>query len=328
MGQPRTRASAVQQGSAHDAAQGSAPAGDATLDLQTDGRRKYPRSRLLASSAERGWRTLGAELRCHPPGRIISCAQDCVEIVIAVSGSDDGLVIRAGAGRQEQARPVTGAIWLAPTGVGREDIVLTAPMPKALHLYLPLRQFDTLADRYSLPRSLARSIQYVGGLDDALIRQIGAALLAEVNHETATGRMFAETASLMLAARLIHGYAAKGLHEGGAGAPTPLDSVRLQRVLDCIEQHLEQEITVATLAEQAHLSAFHFTRMFTAALGVPPYRYVSRRRLEAAMAMLARGKLPLSEVAHRSGFSSQASFTRAFRRATGMAPGAYRRLMR
>ncbi len=64
--------------------------------------------------------------------------------------------------------------------------------------------------------------------------------------------------------------------------------------------------------------------MFTAAIGIPPYRYVGRRRLESAMTMLAIGKLPLHEIAHRSCFSSQAGFTRAFRRATGMTPGEYR----
>jgi AraC family transcriptional regulator len=44
--------------------------------------------------------------------------------------------------------------------------------------------------------------------------------------------------------------------------------------------------------------------------------------------MIAAGKLPLSEIAFRSGFSSQASFTRAFRRATGTSPGEYRRQAR
>ena len=107
-----------------------------------------------------------------------------------------------------------------------------------------------------------------------------------------------------------------------------LDSARFRRVLDFIDRHLEEKITVAGLADLANLSAFHFTRMFTAAVGVPPYRYVSRRRLENAMAMLAIGKLPLCEIAHRSRFSSQAGFNRAFRRATGMTPGEYRRLNR
>jgi AraC family transcriptional regulator len=47
-------------------------------------------------------------------------------------------------------------------------------------------------------------------------------------------------------------------------------------------------------------------------------------RLEAAMAEVAAGKSPLAQIALNANFSSQASFTRAFRRATGMTPGEYR----
>jgi AraC family transcriptional regulator len=65
--------------------------------------------------------------------------------------------------------------------------------------------------------------------------------------------------------------------------------------------------------------------MFAGAMGVPPYKYVSRRRLDRAVSMLAAGELSLSEIAFRSGFSSQTSFTRAFRRTMGVAPGEYRR---
>ena len=137
-----------------------------------------------------------------------------------------------------------------------------------------------------------------------------------------------ETSSLMLAARLAHDYAESNFVDGRIGRAYQLDNASLRRVLDHIEQHLEDEITVAGLAVQAHLSEFHFTRMFTAAVGIPPQRYVSRRRLENAMALLAAGRLPLSEIAFRSGFSSQASFNRAFRRVTGMTPGEYRRHLR
>jgi AraC family transcriptional regulator len=47
-------------------------------------------------------------------------------------------------------------------------------------------------------------------------------------------------------------------------------------------------------------------------------------RLEKAMADIAAGKLSLAEIAFKAGFSSQASFTRAFYRATGLTPGEYR----
>jgi AraC family transcriptional regulator len=102
----------------------------------------------------------------------------------------------------------------------------------------------------------------------------------------------------------------------------------LRRVLAYVEEHLAEDITVADLANVACLSIFHFTRAFAAATGVPPHRYVSRRRLETAKAMIATGRASLSEIAHDCRFSSESSFTRAFRRATGVTPAQYRRTLR
>jgi AraC family transcriptional regulator len=298
------------------------------MNVMPDGQGKYPRSTLLMSSADRGWSTISAELRAHPAGLIRSAHQPNVEIVLAICAEADGFVVRTGSARQEQTRATPGAIWLVPSDIGREEIALTAPMPRALHLYLPTQQFTLLAKQYGFSRSPIYSLQYLGGLRDTLIQQIGEALLAELATETTTGRMLAETSSLMLAAWLAHRYSDGSFVKADNERPQRLDKIRLRRVLDYIELHLEEEITVSALAELANLSAFHFIRMFTATLGVPPFRYVSRCRLERAMSMLADGTLPLVQIAHRSGFASQASFNRAFRRAVGMTPGEYRRLLR
>jgi AraC family transcriptional regulator len=287
-----------------------------------DGQRKYPRSRLLLSSSDRGWTTLSAELRSHSAGRIVSIEQQSVEVVIAMARTE-GPVTRIGAGREQQTRPDAGTVWLVPTGVGPEEIVLSAPMPQTLHLYLPIRQFDLLADQYNLSKSLVRSVQYIGGLNDALITQVGASILHELSEQSATSRMVAEMGSLMLATRLIQQYVDHNLIDRITGGDRP-DHVRMRRVLDYVDEHLEEELTINDLARVAHLSEFHFARMFATAMGMPPQRYVSRRRLDSAMRMIGAGKLPLSEIAFRSGFSSQASFTRAFRRATNMTPGEFR----
>jgi AraC family transcriptional regulator len=297
--------------------------GPPSRDWRVDGQRKYPRSRLLLSSADRGWTTLSAELRYHSAGRIVSIEQQSVEVVIALAGTD-GPVTRIGAGRQEQTRPDAGTIWLVPTGVGLEEIVISAPMPKTLHLFLPIHQFDALADQYNLSEALVRSVQYVGGLNDELIRQVGASVLNELSEQTATSRMVAEMSSLMLATRLIQNYIDRNLINRITGAARSLEHARMRRVLDYIDQNLEEEFTVSDLARMANLSVFHFARVFANTMGMPPQRYVSQRRLESAKKMIGTGRLPLSEIAFRSGFSSQASFTRAFRRATNMTPGEFR----
>jgi len=96
-------------------------------------------------------------------------------------------------------------------------------------------------------------------------------------------------------------------------------------VIEYISAHIADDITITDLAGVAGLSIFHFARMFTLAVGVPPRRYIGRMRLERAMAEIARGRSSLAKIAFDARFSSQASFTRAFRRATGMSPGGYRR---
>ena len=104
-----------------------------------------------------------------------------------------------------------------------------------------------------------------------------------------------------------------------------LDPVRLRRVLDYIAANFRDDITLTDLAAVAGYSPFHFARKFSLATGVSPHRYISRIRLENAMAELAAAKLPLAEIALNAQFSSQASFTRAFHRTIGVTPREYRR---
>jgi AraC family transcriptional regulator len=237
-------------------------------------------------------------------------------------------VRRTGAGQLQETTPRTGTIWLTPTWVEDDETTITAPLPETMHLYLSTTLFDRLSDDFHLPGTPAHSIRYVAGVHDELIGQLALAIRSEMMNASAAGRMLIETASLMLAARLIHRYCDSGSCAPVAPVAHELDHGRLRRVLDHISAHLSDEITVADLARVACLSMFHFARMFTRAIGMPPHRYVSRMRLEKSMVEIMTGSLPLSQIAMNARFSSQASFTRAFRRATGLTPGEYRRRRR
>jgi AraC family transcriptional regulator len=295
------------------------------MTLRTHEVRKYPpTSALLASSVGLGWSAISVELRFHGVTEAPAIVPQHVEICLVVAGNENGLVRRTGAGFRQEATPKTGAIWLSPAGVGKE-IAITAPIPQTLHLYLPTALFDRLKDDFNLPAAPARSIRHAVGVGDEVIEQIGRSILSELTQETAAGRMYVEAASLTLAARLLQRHC-----DSGACAPTEcsvhrLDHARLRRVLDYIEARIEDDITLDDLAGIAGYSPFHFSRKFTLAMGISPHRYISRVRLESAMAALAMGKLPLAEIAFNAHFSSQASFTRAFHRATGTTPKEYRR---
>lgn len=296
------------------------------MDMQAHGFRKYPHAELLRSSQGRGWTELSAELRAHPASEMPGLVPQHMEVSIAVRGRHDGWVLRTGAGERQKTRPLPGAIWLSPVGIADTGIQVTRPLSGILHLYLPVARFQVLADEYDLPSASAHSIHYLAGLQDELIRALGLAVLAEIERETAAGRMLVETCSLMLAARIAHRYGDGWSVRMARPAGRKLDELRLRRVKDYIVAHLDEDMTVADLAAVANLSAYHFTRLFAAATGLPPHRYVSRQRLERAMSLLATGRMRLSEIALYCRFSSQASFNRAFRAALGMSPGQYRRL--
>jgi AraC family transcriptional regulator len=295
------------------------------MELQTHGAKKYGTSALLGSSAELGWSTISAELRSHGASETPSIAPQHTEICLVVNGNANSIVRRAGAGQCQHTVPRTGAISLTPIGIGDNQITITAPIPQTLHLYLSTALFNRLSDDFNLPVAPAHSIRYVGGIRDGVIQQIGSSILSELTNETAAGRIYVETASLTLAARLLQKYCDNGIYVSTESSTHGLEHGRLRRVLDYIAANIEDDITLADLAGIAGYSPFHFARKFAFAMGLPPHRYIGRMRMENAMAELAAGKLPLAEIALNAHFSSQASFTRAFRRATGMTPKQYQR---
>lgn len=96
----------------------------------------------------------------------------------------------------------------------------------------------------------------------------------------------------------------------------------LGRVLLAIHRAPEQPWTVESLAAQAYMSRTTFATRFSDAVGTPPLRYVARWRLHRAARALRRGAT-VFEAAADAGYASEASFSRAFKRETGVSPSEY-----
>lgn len=114
------------------------------------------------------------------------------------------------------------------------------------------------------------------------------------------------------------------LRDTAAGRPVYVG--RVNAVIDHIEAHLDEELTVERLAEVAHFSPFHFHRIFTAMTGETLGAFIGRLRLEhAANRLVAQPHRPIIDIALECGFGSPSSFSRAFREAYGMTPTRWRR---
>jgi AraC family transcriptional regulator len=136
----------------------------------------------------------------------------------------------------------------------------------------------------------------------------------------AGGRLFAESAAVMIAGLLVRGQA--GL---GPDRPGGLPAWRLKRLRDHIETHLDGDLGLADLAGLVGLSPDRFAHGFKASTGLSPHRYVIERRVQRAAELLATTSEPIAAIALAVGCSSQAHLTTLFRQVLGTTPGAYRR---
>lgn len=97
------------------------------------------------------------------------------------------------------------------------------------------------------------------------------------------------------------------------------------RALGRMHARLDHDWTLVELAREANMSRSSFAERFTALVGEPPMRYLASWRLQQARAELASTTDSIASISSRVGYSSEASFGRAFKRHHGSTPGAVRR---
>lgn len=104
----------------------------------------------------------------------------------------------------------------------------------------------------------------------------------------------------------------------------PVRDRQVERALELLNTDLARRWTVELMARAVGLSRPVFARRFLRALGLSPMRYLTRRRLQVAAALLLGSDAALAEVAARVGYRSEFAFSRAFRKQFQVPPGVYR----
>jgi AraC family transcriptional regulator len=165
-------------------------------------------------------------------------------------------------------------------------------------------------------------LRRVDNLADGRLGALVAAVNAERTAGFPSGRLFLDSVEQALAVALVNGYAVRHrsvqTHRGGLG------SARLRRIKEFVHARMEDEFTLAEMAQSVELSTAHFSRMFRKSTGESPHRFVLRHRVERAKELLRVAEARVLDVAVACGFKTQQHFARVFRRMCGVSPTEYR----
>jgi AraC family transcriptional regulator len=99
----------------------------------------------------------------------------------------------------------------------------------------------------------------------------------------------------------------------------------LQRAIDYMEDHLLDDLSIEDIAKQAHVSEFHFQRIFTILTDIPVGEYLRRRRLTLAAQELSHSESRIIDIALKYGYDTPESFSKAFRKLHGLTPSQARK---
>lgn len=102
------------------------------------------------------------------------------------------------------------------------------------------------------------------------------------------------------------------------------NDVEFIRLIDYMERHLADKITLETLAQLIHFNESYLIEQFKEAMGVPPMKYLNEMRMEKAKELLITTQKSITDVARETGFQSIHYFSRTFKKKENMTPHAYR----
>jgi AraC-like DNA-binding protein len=272
----------------------------------------------LRIDKSRSWQQLSAVVGGRPAGEGY-WRSDLFRVALNLSHIAEATV-RIENGPTQVVKPaVLRPLTFTPAGVG---MTLGTPILTACQIHQQPETYTNLASEIAAPVGLA-ALEPFCGIDDPEMARLVQAIADEIEGGFLDHLLVnaLNTALAVKIARHFHGSAVRLL------PPGRLSSARLRRVVDYIEAHLDDALSVTEMASIACLSPFHFSRCFKRSTGMGLHRYVVARRIERAQRLLLETEMPLVDVAAAAGFESQSSFTSRFRRELGVTPGGLRRRM-
>ncbi|MEO0965766.1 MAG: AraC family transcriptional regulator [Planctomycetota bacterium] len=216
-----------------------------------------------------------------------------------------------------------GTALLIPAGcVHAGRVTTTGPLRKTFCHFLTTTAEHVPALRLmQTPRCVSRQTgRRVAELTDAL--------LDEWSHARNARSLQAQSILLQIIVTFARSPAGHRIEPIGDAAPAAsaddaqYDTIR--DVIDHVQEHADQPLTLESLAAVAGWTPAHLTRTFRRLVGLPAMKYVERVRIRRACELLSATPDPVHAVATEVGYEDHAYFSRVFSRSTGVSPTAYR----
>lgn len=102
------------------------------------------------------------------------------------------------------------------------------------------------------------------------------------------------------------------------------NSAAIEEVVYYINAHLNEELSIAELAQMASFSEYHFIRVFSDVVGMTPRKYIINVRMDHAKYLLKNTALPITEIGFMIGYASESMFCSSFKKHAGVTPSEYR----
>lgn len=188
-------------------------------------------------------------------------------------------------------------------------------------LLLGMPIFESALQELYGERAQEAHFRNASGAEDAPLVALLASLRGELVQPNGSA-LFVRGMADAIAVHLARHYVDVGASQLEGSA---LPAYKLRLVTLWMGEHLAEPFSLATLANIAGMSEFHFNRLFKKATGLPPSQYHIRLRMEAARRMLRETATSIVDVAAQVGYSNPSHFAQQFRKETGLSPSDYRR---
>jgi len=159
-------------------------------------------------------------------------------------------------------------------------------------------------------------------ISDPLILGIGWALKTELESGGLNGTLYIDALKNALSVHILHRYGAQKPHR--RDFECGLDPVKLQIVINYINDYLNRDLHIAELANLVQISPYYFSRLFKQSIGVTPHQYVTQCRIEKAKQLLKKPDLSITYISQQVGFHDQSHFSKTFCKIVGVTPKKYR----